>query len=70
MNFMDTGKGYSIIDKSVPESAVAYQEEYILGLCKKNRIEAIKPVIRGEWSGIPKRQNEGWQDIIIGKKAS
>ena len=70
MNFMDTGRGYSTIDKVVPENAVAYKEEYILGLYKKNRIEVIKPILRGEWSGIQNLQNEGWQDIVVAKKAS
>ena len=70
MNFMNTGKGFSIIDKSVPESAVAYREEYILGLYEKNRIEVIDPILRGEWAGVPKSKNEGWQDIVIARKAS
>ncbi len=70
VDFKNTGKGYSIMDESVPENAIAYPEEYILNLYAKNELKVTRPIIRGEWSGISGTQNEGLQDIVIARKIS
>lgn len=57
--FTDTGNGYSVINKAIPEEAVAYKQEYILNLYTKNKLEIIKPMRYGNL-----------QDTIVAKKGS
>ena len=40
--FKDTGKGYSVVDINIPENAVAYKQEYITKLYKKNGLKILK----------------------------
>ena len=57
--FMDTGMGYSVTNRAVPEEAVAYKQEYILNLYKKNNLKIIPPIKYGNL-----------QDAIVAKKSS
>ena len=49
-----------------PESAVAYREEFVLGLLDRHGLALNRPVIYGTWSGF----NEGlsFQDILLLEK--
>jgi ubiquinone/menaquinone biosynthesis C-methylase UbiE len=55
--FMDSGKGYSTTNLQYPEDAVAYQEEYVLGLYKKLGLMLEQPIVFREL-----------QDFIVAKK--
>ncbi len=55
--FIDSGKGYSTTNVLYPEDAVAYRQEYILSLYKKNGLVLDQPIVYGEL-----------QDWIIAKK--
>ena len=57
---------YRINDLDIPENAIAYEEEYFIGLFKKYGFEIYKPVQYGNWSGREKYLS--FQDIIVMKK--
>ena len=50
-------------DFDVPESAVAYEEEYLLGLFEDQGLSLAQPVRYGTWSG--RSNGLSFQDILI-----
>lgn len=64
--FKNSGENYWTISQSKPESAVAYEEEYIKNLFKKNKMSIIEPVHYGSWSG--RKDYLSFQDIIVAEK--
>ena len=54
-------------DESIPESAVAYDETYLLGLLSECGLELREPVYYGTWSG----HTDGltYQDVLLISKA-
>jgi len=58
---------YRTIDPNTPESAVCYDEAFILGLYKKYGLKINQPIRYGSWCG---RLNFlSYQDIIIASRA-
>ncbi len=58
------GEGvYRMRDIEVPESAVAYEEEYILDLLARYGLRLMPPVHYGRWSG--RQDGLSYQDILI-----
>lgn len=57
---------YRMRDADVPESAVAYNEEYLLGLLEASGLSVRCPIIYGRWSGRP--DGLSFQEIIIATK--
>jgi hypothetical protein len=50
-----------------PESACAYDENFILGLLKKHKLMLARPAYYGSWSG---RENGlSFQDMLVIKRA-
>ncbi len=66
-DFSHVFKNYSTISKSSPEDAVAYAEDYILGLYGKYGLEIANPIRYGSWCG--RGRYLSYQDIIIAVKA-
>lgn len=58
---------YRVIDRDVPETAVAYDEQYIRILYKKYGITIIDPTYYGSWCG--RQDFLSYQDIIVATKA-
>jgi len=54
---------YRTRDESVPESAIAYDEIYILELLSKCELELREPVYYGTWSGRP--DGLTYQDVLL-----
>ena len=57
---------YRLNDKNVPEAAIAYKEDYILGLFDKNSLIIKKPIYYGYWAG--REEYLYYQDMIIAYK--
>jgi SAM-dependent methyltransferase len=57
---------YRMRDASVPESAVAYDEDYLLGLLDACGFTVRSPILYGRWSGRP--DGLSFQDIVIATK--
>jgi SAM-dependent methyltransferase len=55
--------GYRVIDKDVPESAVAYAEHYVRSLYQKHDMMIIEPIYYGSWCG--RQDFLSYQDIIV-----
>jgi len=53
-------------NKEFPEAAIAYDENFIKKLFKKNGLDIIKPIFYGGWCS--RKNFSGNQDMIIGKK--
>ena len=58
---------YRVLDPEVPEFAVCYDEEYVLGLYDKYGLRISTPVRYGSWCGRPEFLS--YQDIVIAEKA-
>jgi ubiquinone/menaquinone biosynthesis C-methylase UbiE len=66
LNFRYERANYSFENWQTRESAIAYTEEYILGLYKSKLLNIKTPIYYGSWCG---RQNPlTYQDIIIAEK--
>ena len=50
-----------------PESAVAYREEFVLGLLERHGLALRRPVIHGHWSGL--REGLSFQDVLLLERA-
>ncbi|MDB5121044.1 MAG: methylase involved in ubiquinone/menaquinone biosynthesis [Sphingobacteriales bacterium] len=59
---------YRIEDKNVPESAISYDEEFILRAFENNELQIISPIYYGSWCG--RDVFTSYQDIIIAEKKS
>jgi ubiquinone/menaquinone biosynthesis C-methylase UbiE len=64
--FKNEYDNYRTDNLDIPETAVAYNEEYIIGLFKKYGFEIYKPVQYGSWCGREKYLS--FQDIMVIKK--
>ena len=65
-DFKHEGGGFRTIDKTTPESGVAYDEKFIRGLYEKFRLTIADPIHFGSWCG---RENFlSYQDIIVAVK--
>ena len=49
--------------EEIPESAVAYKEEFIMNAYRKHRLVLKAPVYYGNWSG--REDHYSFQDIIV-----
>jgi ubiquinone/menaquinone biosynthesis C-methylase UbiE len=54
---------YRTVDKNTPEAAIAYEEQFIRGLCGKYGLIIKEPIYYGSWSG--RKEILSYQDIII-----
>lgn len=50
-----------------PESAVAYREDFVLGLLDRHGLALKRPVIYGSWSG--RREGLSFQDMLLLERA-
>lgn len=64
-NFIHKGNGFLTINKSEPELAVAYDEDYIKKLLTSNNLE-IKSLNYGSWCG--REEFLSYQDILVAVK--
>lgn len=60
------GPGYLTINPTMPECAIAFPEEYVLGLLEKKGFSVQTPVHYGSWSGRSKFTS--YQDIVLASK--
>jgi SAM-dependent methyltransferase len=51
-----------------PESAVAYREEFVLGLIERHGLALRRPVVYGSWSGF--REGLSFQDMLLLERAA
>jgi ubiquinone/menaquinone biosynthesis C-methylase UbiE len=73
---LDTGKSTldfrfpifdgKVVNESIPEVAVAFDETYIRDLYRICRLSVVDPIHFGSWCGRP--TNVGYQDVVIGVK--
>jgi len=56
--------GYRSTDDKNPEASIAWNENVIRNICKKNNLRIIDPIYPGHWRGIS-LDNMLWQDIVI-----
>jgi SAM-dependent methyltransferase len=75
-NYMEKSKGlkfkydkgnYVLHDKKVKEANVAYYEDFLKNLFKKNTLK-IETIHYGNWSGRPNENRTNFQDNVILKK--
>lgn len=66
LDFKYDDAGYRTINKSIPESAVAYNEKFIQRLYEKYRLNIVEPIHYGSWCG--RKNFLSYQDIIIAVK--
>lgn len=59
------GKCY-LDDKSAPENAIAYTEDYLNNIYLNNSLKITHPLHLGSWSGRSERSN--FQDIVVATK--
>lgn len=64
--FKNEYDNYRTNNLDIPEAAVAYDEEFFIGLLKKYGFEIYKPIQYGSWSGREKYLS--FQDIVVIKK--
>lgn len=66
LNFQYEIDGYRTINKEIPEAAVAYKEETMRELCRKNKLNIVEPINYGWWC---KREYPwSFQDVIVAVK--
>ncbi len=66
LKFLYKIEGCMTIDENVPEAAIAYREEFVLGLFKKYGLKIAQPIHYGSWC---KRDTFlTYQDLIIATK--
>jgi len=58
--------GYTTVNKTDPERAIAYDENVIRNFYKKYNLELIEPIHYGRWSS--REDGLSAQDIIISVK--
>jgi SAM-dependent methyltransferase len=54
---------YRTTSEDFPESAIAYKENYVLGLISKNDVKLKIPIKYGNWSG--RTDGLSYQDIVV-----
>lgn len=58
---------YRLRNEAIPESAVAYQENFLIELIQKCGLELAKPIYYGAWSG--RDDGLSYQDILLTKRS-
>jgi len=66
VNFRHEMDGYTTVNKTDPERAIAYDEKVIRNLYQKYNLELIEPIYYGTWSD--RKDGISAQDIIISVK--
>lgn len=59
--------GYRSTSIDNPEASIAWNENIIRDICKKNSLKIIEPIYPGHWRGIS-LTNMFWQDVVIAIK--
>jgi SAM-dependent methyltransferase len=65
LNFEHQGEGYRAADKATPELAIAFEEDWVLGLYAKHGLRISGPILYGSWCG---RQSPVLQEIVLAHK--
>jgi SAM-dependent methyltransferase len=65
-NFKQMDDRYGVIVEDNPESAIAYEEDFIKEIYNRAKLNIIYPIHYGTWSG--RNAEVGGQDIIVAKK--
>ena len=65
-NFKHKGDGYKTYRQDRPESAIAYEEEYVRGLYRKFGLTIEEPIYYGSWCG--RKKHLRGQDIVVAIK--
>lgn len=63
IHFMEMNSCFQVRDKEVLESAVAYDETYLLGFIDRLGFRQLRPICYGTWSG--RQDGRSFQDIVI-----
>ena len=66
-NFKKLEDPYGVIVEDNPESAIAYEEEFLKKIFSKAGLKIIHPIHYGTWSG--RESDVGGQDIIVAEKS-
>lgn len=66
LDFKHATDGCRTVNASVPEEAVAYPQEYVRDLYRKNNLDDNSHVYYGQWCG--RTEYVSYQDIWIGRK--
>ncbi len=67
LDFYHQGPSYLTNDEKMPESAIAFPEEYVREVFRKNGFSVIGPVHYGKWCGREKFLS--YQDILVFEKS-
>ena len=65
-NFKAINAGYATISSDVPESNVAYEQDWLLSLLQQQGLSLAEPVKYGSWCG--RKEHVSFQDIVIATK--
>ena len=57
-------------DQLVPEAAVAYREEYIKAICRKEGLALTERIRYGSWCGRTRATSVIGQDIVVTRKVA
>ncbi len=68
ISFFPAGDNYQVRDRQVPESAVAYEEAYILQVLEGKQLAVTNSIHYGAWSG--REGGLSFQDIMVVTKNS
>lgn len=66
LDFHHEGPGYLTNDPAMPESAIAFPEEYVLGVFRANGFSVKGPIRYGKWCG--RREFLSYQDLVVFEK--
>lgn len=67
LDFRHKGEGYLTVNPDMPEAAIAFPEEYVLGLLAKGGFKVRTPIRYGSWCG--RGEFLSYQDIVIADRA-
>jgi SAM-dependent methyltransferase len=65
-NFKRTGQNFATVNESMPEAAVAYDQETVQALYSKNNFELRTPIRFGSWCG--RSGGSDFQDELLAHK--
>lgn len=60
---------YRTYKRRIPESAVAYDEEFVTGLYPRYGLTQKQRPAYGFWSGRPRTEYGGYQDLLVATRA-
>lgn len=64
--FNEEYQGYRVIDKKIPEAAIAYEENQVREILRSYGLTVVEPILYGSWC--PRETFTSSQDIILAKK--